>query len=407
METDKKIAPGIAPVVLATAIAVVSIILFVLALGEKQKIEIAPYINVTQHGTDGHGYVSASIDWNAAAKNIESAEAGEMLLQTLSDIGDPFSFEPAQNNQNIKNGTLLEISIVVDKEKLSALEDASNCKILYPDVIQHLVTNLPADLPFDPFENLIFDSMGTFTGEGAVNISAAYTNENGEQVLFPISHNGINGQMSNGNEVTLSLNIQLTEEEIREQYGIRITRTSAEQTLNCFHVKAYNEVLLENISDRDIKILNHVADEWAGSALNDGMKSNGSPRTCELASAIFFVKDSTAEDAWPEGVLSVIYRITEPVMPERYVTFSIPGKFSYTDSGIYLDLNMLPELFTKYDKESIRFDWETQTFSQGEENQAVMLNGVWFAGHATQEDAAEYVKEKYQTEYPNIFSRVF
>ena len=296
-------------------VAIVMIMFF--SRNKKTTVNLKDYYQMTLSGYDGSGCLRAEFDADKFEKDykdkfvLDEKAAKKWLKEGEENLDDDEvqrSLEYLKNEDavmfisNILENKILEetyydklsnndkIAFEYDEESITDLQTIYNCKIkLLKD---YKVKGLEEVKEYDPFTDLSVSFYGA-EGYGCTRIVNP-NDEVGRQLTYGVSDDNVwsDGYLSNGNSV--EIDIEDDAEDILEDYGVKLTRTSNQYEVEGLEaLKEYDpfaditvtfEGTEPNGSAKVIKAKDEVGRELEYSVSNDGNLSNGDIVTIQVES---------------------------------------------------------------------------------------------------------------------------
>ena len=370
-----------------------SLIAFVLLLSvvfsgcTKAPFDIAKYVSITEYGYEEYGVFDVQLDYDALYKQfkpqLEKANISRELFPRFITV----TYQPPES---LMNGQVIDIQVELQHTDEENLEKITGKNL--STTITHTISTLVPVVDYDPFEDLRVSASG-FHRTGTLYAHIEHYGENASWE-WPVVVDESNGSLSNGDTVTLTLDVN--KEEMERKYGIHIL--SMETTYQVDILVSYLESAedLKFISEDNMKALNKVIEDWVISGDNDENPGNRT-RTYEFEKAILLTKESDSR-------IFFIYHIEDGYVPSGYYVYISPNYSVLVDNQnktlISGDRRPLSTSFAKYDKDTVRYTvkWE---WGQDYERQGFMYRDVPYAGKATLEDMITYLTTWYD-EYPTM-----
>lgn len=330
--------------------AVLLLLILVLAVTHKAKIDLNDYVTVSFSGYDTRGTASIAFDEEAFAADLQKKAKGlnntSQSVQSLSDIDWEELAEGVEDlgsywnilggvswkldrTENLSNGDKVKLTFTFDNEA------AGKYKIKFVGKEQEIsVSDLTPVKELDPFAEVTVKYSGT-SPDAYAEIVNSSTEEALQSLDFSLSpESGIR----KGDTVTVT--VETGEEELLEGYGCTLKTTSREYTCDAVdeYVSALKDIDKSTMDSMKGQTKDVISSYFAGnqSELKRGkLKYEG----CYLLSR----KES---DDWSShNIVYVVYstRVTSKAKSFRAQKVYLPVEFDnvirYADGTGYVDLN--------------------------------------------------------------------
>ena len=369
-------------------------------------VNLNDYVTVTESGYEGYGSVHASIDFdklledyadNLTDKSLDTQYFGnktaDLAAQFVFDQYDPYTLAYNAGNE-LKNGDKVEFSWNTSESGIEMLSKILEVKIKY-DNFDHKMKDLKPLQEVDIFANVDVDTWG-ISGQGSVSDypMAVVELEGVENPLhFELEVNtDRNGILKNGDTIEMVLEGEVDAEYYARNYGIILTRTSAEVELNSFAYYAYEkpEEVFEFLGGKGMENTLAAITEW--------VQVDGEERTVEFAGAIYYYQNEGNE--YKDGgynthnQLLLIYHIDNGIVPGGWHTYLAPNNdvvigYEQKEDGTMvkaavLDVQKVMENNYMYYQKELYI-----SFSSYEHPITFKHNDVTYVGHQTIEDCVK------------------
>ncbi len=206
------------------------------------------YVVITEHGGNGCGSISLSIDFDEFIRDYSHRLTDENLEELgMADMTPDQAAKHIIDNDNphllgyvvsntLKNDDAVELTWKVNTEAIEKLAKVLEVEIEYSN-FTYTMQSLRDVKTVDIFDNVRFQCWGS-NGEGTVSPFAdafVTIEETGEVISFMVNVEASNdGNLSNGDTVHVSLNGNVNFDHLAETYGIVIERTEADVVIGGF-----------------------------------------------------------------------------------------------------------------------------------------------------------------------------
>ena len=366
-------------------------------------INVDDYVKMESGGYNGYGESNLYIDYEGILALIVAES--RIKDEALDSIAQFPIYEITTDGANtLKNGDVVDYTIVVNKPQLTVFEETFDVKLTVTETGKLTVDGLSDVVDYDPFEHLIIDTSDTVDGVGKFEAYAEY--RNGDKLIkWTVEHNGENGTLKNGDIVNLKIKESIDDDLIARDLGIRLTRKECENyEINCFPVPAIDVEIFYNLHENDKKVLDKVINDWVVEGLNDGMAADGQ-RTCKPYGYLYYTNtDKTNIDEGVDGMLFAIYTVKDVLYGRYYVFIGIKGNFHYNNDGLFIDSGeRLPTSFVLYEKETVRYD-KNEGWEQGHEGMGFLVSEDYaVAGHKESKESIAYIQKTFGGDYKYRF----
>lgn len=131
------------------------------------KLDPSDYVDIDVKGANGYGRVEISKNYSDLRDDVSDAQGDDSSKKERAraeEFADSIEFEITSDNENLKNGDVVEISVVYDKD------DAKEYKVSFKsDSFKYKIEDLEDAEPLDPFEDLKVEFSG-FSSKGRYDI---------------------------------------------------------------------------------------------------------------------------------------------------------------------------------------------------------------------------------------------
>lgn len=313
----------------ALAIATTGISLFALTGCGQTTVDLNQYITIETNGYDSIGTASVSFDYEAfnedysgkiKLKTNSKEKEAQQLLELLSDGNSAqllLSFcvqnQLSQYN-NLRNGDTITLEWDCEDE---AAAEYFNCKLEYSS-IEYTVSNLEEVGRFNPFDYIEVEYSG-IAPNGRIEVNA--DNNQAEMQWIKFSSDA-DGGLSNGDVVTVKVEISGSAENFVQQFGTVLEQTESSFTVEGLpaYVATASEIpadVLEKMKSQAEDVIWSETSRWNADDVNSTMED------VKCIGNIFLSKKESAGSGNANTVY-LVYKIlvhsdfTEPVDTEYY-----------------------------------------------------------------------------------------
>lgn len=305
-------------------------------------VNLADYVTVTDNGYDGYGEISVKLDYEKLIKdyedkltdkNLDTDVFGDKTPELASAYVFEFlkPYEPSfEASENLKNNDKITLTWKINEDAVEKLKQVLDINIKC-DNFSHTVKDLKALKEVDPFANIDYDYSG-FSGNGEIKTATAIVKtENGQILEWSLDFDkSKNGTFANGNSVSFSLNDSYTDEACAKEYGIKLTRKSADIKL---------DVLRYFPTDNAREIFDCLTEEDKQNvieAVKDKYKKYAGNIEVEYVGAVFYYTDPidfTDKNYDENNRLALIFHVTNGIEPDGWYTYMSPVS---PDTSVYI-----------------------------------------------------------------------
>lgn len=347
---------------------------------------IANYIIIEESGFNEYGSVNVQFNYEQLYTDFQT-KFKKADVQ-LSDLPQYVFIEPVTDN-TLANGE--QINLVI-KTKTDIVDIEKITRESFNMTLSHTISTLTPLTPYNAFEDLKITTSG-FHKTGSIT---PYIEHYGVDASWewPVIVSDNNGQLSNGDIVQLTLDVDKAS--VERKYGIRLESLTHDYQVTTLisHLESSADL---KISEENITALNKVIEDWVISGENDE-NPYGRTRTYNFETAVLFTKESDSR-------VCFIYHIEDGYVPSGYYVYLSPNYTVLADNEnntlISGDKRPLSTSFAMYDKETVRYT-EKWGWGQDYERQGFMYRDVPYAGKATLDDMITYLQNWYD-EYPTMY----
>lgn len=364
----------------------------------RQIVYLGDFVKTSQTGYDGYGTTEFYIDYNQI---IEICDAPVVNKENMkAHIAQSFyPYTPSVTTcHKTSNGQVININFTESsKELIDAFQQGLNIEFKTTP-IEYTVQNLPPLTKVDFFDMMIAETNNTISGKGSVTFKTSCT-INDTRMVFDLQHDGENGNLKNGDTVTISIAESYDMDAFIKNTGFAPTANTKTITLDCFAEYAIQDSIFDYLNPDGEDNINKVVDEWVVSGANDYSVKEMTNRKYHCVGYVFHTNTDSLENIG-DSVLSAIYIVSDDTLEhEYYITMSITGVFA-SDKNNHISMNGadLPKSFAYYDKETVKWDHVTG-WEQGAEGQGFLVAETPYAGHITLEDAVKFLRNQYKEKY--------
>jgi len=391
--------------------------------------EDLPVVNIENHvvaeakGYDGYGSMSFEIDYDSLVQSAAVSQENKVAAIQVAETYDLFSPE-FDDTDSLANGDSVSVSWDVNEDALKEVESLLKVELSYSDFTYKVEGLLPVR-EYNPFDDLNMDTKRSVSGKGIIDFSI-HCSVNGPDITWKVEHNGKNGELKNGDIVTLTIAEDIDKEAFVKKTGLLITKTTDSFEIAGLGEYAVDENFIHRLGPEEEIIFNQVIEDWVVEALNDEMAPPGT-RTYEPFGYLYYFgtpettenddvedlesdtdENVTTEDAVEvtpdKGMLVAIYKVYDPLVLEGYYVFvGLEGEFSFDHADVYMNGDALPTSFVYYEKETVRW---TEKFGWGQNSEPMgfLYDGVAFAGHMDIQETFQYLEKTYGYKYEDMFA---
>lgn len=243
-------------------IGVITVMLFALTGCGKTTIKLDKYVTITSEGYDSMGTASYDFDYDAFVKDYsgkiklsknssELSGWGLLTSETLEELLlDCCVDQKLDKTSDLSNGDVVTLKWNCED---TMAEEYFNVKLHYSDII-YTVKGLKEVGTFNPFDHLTIAPDG-IAPNGSVSLNPNYDKSEMQYITFSSSKNS---GLSNGDTITITADIQGSKDSFVSNYGVILSPTEMEYTVN--GLKSYATSAVSIPEDTMSKMVNQGKD---------------------------------------------------------------------------------------------------------------------------------------------------